>query len=168
MPLQVLRKSTRSVLRVYARGEAMVCDHERLDHPTMPTRGFVGRVFDRELADETNSGGWRPILDPHEVPVRAEYLMALLDKDLWPADEETAKRAGVPFDPTFGGEIEEVRVYLEERKAAKELAAKTKTDAESAAALKASQPAPKAVAAPPVPPAAPDPEHTTDHHTQEG
>jgi len=37
-------------------------------------------------------------------PYYGEYVRHLRDGDLWPADLETAQRANVKFDPTFGDE----------------------------------------------------------------
>lgn len=39
-----------------------------------------------------------------EVPMDGYFLKALRRGDLWAADRPTADIAGVPFDPTFGGE----------------------------------------------------------------
>lgn len=101
-------------LRVLARGAAMVFDLERHD---AGVRRFVGRKHDTsmgyayrdEFGNEKKSGGWPAShgpAHPDEVPYRAEYVQALKDGDLWPADEETARAAGVKFDPKFGGEHE--------------------------------------------------------------
>ncbi|HEY2516951.1 MAG TPA: hypothetical protein VGI39_39035 [Polyangiaceae bacterium] len=139
MALKILQKTKRSTLRVYARGDAMVCDHELLDHPTLPRRGFIGRVFDPELADETSSGGWRPRTEPHELPVRPEYITHLKDGDLWPADKETADLAKVPFDPNFGGEVDEVKEFLKSRAADKALRAGEKNAEQAKAAQEAAR-----------------------------
>jgi hypothetical protein len=40
------------------------------------------------------------------VPDRVEYRRHLRDGDLWPADQETAQAAGIPFDPSFGDDEE--------------------------------------------------------------
>lgn len=101
-------------LRVLARGTAMVFDYERHESGV---RRFVGRKHDPSLGyafkdDAGNlvkTGGWPPShspASPDSVPYRAEYLQALKDGDLWPADKETADYCGVPFDPTFGGEYD--------------------------------------------------------------
>ena len=99
-------------LRVLARGAAMVFDYERHD---AGTRRFVGRRFDGSLGavfvDESGAqqrqGGWpasHSPANPDEIPHRADYVRALRDGDLWPADAETAAFVGVAFDPTFGGD----------------------------------------------------------------
>ena len=101
-------------LRVLARGTAMVFDLERHD---AGVRRFVGRKHDRTLGsatrdesgNEVRQGGWPPShkpVEPDEVPFRAEYMLAVRDGDLWPADEESAALCGVKFDPKFGGEYD--------------------------------------------------------------
>jgi hypothetical protein len=42
--------------------------------------------------------------EPTEVPLDGYFIKRLQKGELWPADTATAKIAGVPFDPTFGGE----------------------------------------------------------------
>lgn len=48
--------------------------------------------------------GWAPSAEPTELPSQAEYLQALRDGDLWPADKATADEADIDFDSKFGGE----------------------------------------------------------------
>lgn len=88
-------------LRFYARGSALVADVHAQEHPTHPIRRFVGRRL-----QEVTPGrfGWCPTEAPQEIDYHHDLARACKDGDLWPADEETAKACGVPFDPTFGGE----------------------------------------------------------------
>jgi len=97
-------------LRVRARGDALVQDHERL---AAGTNAFIGRTFAplaptedglnaaREAAgfdaDSIEPGQWGFIPTSAEVtvPNRAEYIKALKDGDLLAADDATAKAAGV-------------------------------------------------------------------------
>lgn len=105
-------------LRVLARGTAMVFDLERHE---AGVRRFIGRKHDRTLGavfverdhtgvdNQHRQGGWPAShhpREPDEVPYRAEYLFAIRDGDLWPADKATADICGVPFDPTFGGDYD--------------------------------------------------------------
>lgn len=97
------------LLNVRARGSALVPVHEA--GSTQPRR-FVGRAFDASLGQ---AGGWpfsaEPVTVPLFPPSHEHYLeawhfyyRALKDKELWPADEATAKACGIEFDPSFGGE----------------------------------------------------------------
>ena len=100
------------VLRVLARGSAMVPDFMRAsriahDQP----HAFVGREWDGSLGDGVGtSGGWVPLREPTVIEQSAhpaafnEFLLVLRNGDLWPADEATARMAGVRFDHDFGGE----------------------------------------------------------------
>lgn len=106
-------------LRVLPRGTAMVPDYER--HATI--RRFHGWKHTKEIGDEVEvkkdlrtgevakvrpDGFVKQLAKSQEhvidVPHTVEYLRHLRDGDLWPADQETAKLAGVAFDPLFGGE----------------------------------------------------------------
>lgn len=86
------------MLKVLARGSAMVFDH------LSPRHRYVGREWDASLASDGVAGGWRPLAEPSEVPADPEFVRALRDGSLWAADAATAKRAGVAFDPKYGGE----------------------------------------------------------------
>ncbi len=96
-------------LRFLSRGMAMSFDHEAVANGILR---FVGRKHDSTIGyagkdasgNKFMSGGYPSTGVPQEVPARGEYIMACRDKDLWAADEETAKHCGVEFDPTFGGE----------------------------------------------------------------
>ena len=72
-----------------------------------PTKG--PRFKDSITGEQKAHGGFEkqvrqiveiPISNPH----RNEYIRHLREGSLWPADSETAQLAGVPFDPTYGGE----------------------------------------------------------------
>lgn len=80
------------VLRVRAHGDASVPNYERLDQGV---NCFIGRVF-TEL--EPGRWGFVPTTDIVEVPSRAEYLKAIRDGDLVPADGETARAAGMKYE----------------------------------------------------------------------
>ncbi len=80
-------------LRVLAHEDKSVPNYERLD---LGVNCFLGRSF-RET--EPGRFGFVPTHEIVEVPTRAEYLKALLDGDLSPADEATAKAAGVKYTP---------------------------------------------------------------------
>lgn len=80
-------------LRVRVRGDALVQDYER---QAAGVNAFVGRKF-AEL--EPGRWGFVPTGDDAEVPFRAEYVKALKDGDLLPADEASAKAAGLTFTP---------------------------------------------------------------------
>lgn len=89
---------TPKTLRVRARGPReeesgppMVQDHERLGQGT---NAFVGMKF-QELQDSPGRYGFVVQDVDVELPVRAEYIKALKDGDLLPADDATAKLAGV-------------------------------------------------------------------------
>ena len=113
-------------LRVLPRGTALVPNYE-----ANPGKTFVSRVFHGWRHDASMGGEvlepvrttWEPsgkrqgafVRVPDEVttvPDTAEYRRHLRGDerrsewhgDLWPADEETARAVGIPFDPTFGGE----------------------------------------------------------------
>lgn len=83
-------------LRFRARGSALVQDFERLE---AGVKRFVGRKY---VEVEPGVWGFQPTGKDEEVPLRAEYMKACREGDLWPADAATAARCGVPFDPNFG------------------------------------------------------------------
>lgn len=107
------------VLRVLARGTASAPIHSA--HARGMSR-FVGRVDDLELGTPFVAVDENGIKTPGIMPARVcspvptefsqdadyseftEQLLHLRQGDLWPADEATARMAGVPFDPMFGGE----------------------------------------------------------------
>lgn len=97
-------------LRVFAHGSAKVPDYAA--HAQNLTTRFIGWEFDPDLGAEfkdadsgelRKSGGHRKKLEPTEMEFErgalllGEYIRCLRDGDLVPADEETARLAGVPF-----------------------------------------------------------------------
>lgn len=88
-----------ATLIVRSRGTALVVNYEALE---AGARRFIGRKHDPKLG---SNGGWPPDSEPHTVPDRAEYRLAMREGDLWPGDQATADLVGVEFDPTFGGEL---------------------------------------------------------------
>lgn len=76
-------------MKVFANGSAMVSDLQAL---AAGARRYIGRSYDSGLG---LAGGWPALMKPQEVPAIAEYVQALKDGDLLPADEETAKLCGV-------------------------------------------------------------------------
>lgn len=100
----------KKTLRVLARGEAKVPDYAA--HAANITSRFIGWEFDASLGEEyvdpatgqpAMSGGHRKKSEPTTLvfeagdPHFAEYLKNLMDGDLEPADEATAKLAKLPF-----------------------------------------------------------------------
>lgn len=80
------------VLRVRAKGTAMVQDLEAMD---AGVRRFLGRKL-----TEVEPGVWGfvPREEAVEVPYRAEYVAELKAGCLEPADAETAKVAGLAWE----------------------------------------------------------------------
>lgn len=72
-------------------GAALVPDYGALDAGVLR---FVGRHHDPSVG---SNGGWVPDADPATIPARAEYIADLRQGALAPANEVTAKLAGVPF-----------------------------------------------------------------------
>lgn len=79
-------------LRVRAAGTALVAS---LEHPKANPRVFVGRLW----SEQNGTTFLVDAPEPSELPVRAEYLRALREGALLPADKFTADMAGVAFDP---------------------------------------------------------------------
>ncbi len=78
-------------LKVKAAGKALVPDYEALDNGLLR---FIGRRHDVSVGA---NGGWIPTDETVVVPHRAEYLQELKVGALEPADEKTAKLAGLAF-----------------------------------------------------------------------
>lgn len=78
-------------LKVFPEGDALVPDYEALEQGKLR---FVGRI---RIAAEGINGGWIPKVEPVEVPFRLEYIQELKAGTLAPADEETARAAGIDF-----------------------------------------------------------------------
>lgn len=76
-------------LLVRASGSALVPDFEALEGGVLR---YVGRRHDPSLG---KNGGWVPVAEPAQVPHRVEYVQELKAGALLPANEETAKIAGV-------------------------------------------------------------------------
>lgn len=102
-----------------------------VDDKGVPT-GAVGNhgAFVKQLGEVVTV----PFEDQH----RGEYIRAMRDGDLWPADEYTAQLAGVAFDKTFGGEHDDKAKLTQ------------KAEIDAARGL-AAQPLPPAPPAPPPP-----------------
>jgi hypothetical protein len=103
-----------SPLRVLPRGTALVQDYRAL-HDTLTTR-FHGWKWDGKLGPEVLDPAGKGTGKHHggrvkqtdkvveiaaDDPYRTEYVRHLKDGDLWAADFETARAAGVPFEPDF-------------------------------------------------------------------
>lgn len=84
-------------LRVRARGQSLVHSLEAMN---ANPREFIGRHW-------TTVDGLAALAPTGEdvlVPNRSEYVQAVKEGSLWPADKETADVCDVAFDPSFGGE----------------------------------------------------------------
>lgn len=64
-------------------------------------RRFVGCRFDQTLGEKDSKGvaqgGFLMLEEGEEVPMIAEYVQAVKQGDLLPADQETARLCGVKF-----------------------------------------------------------------------
>lgn len=78
-------------LLVKPAGSALVPDFEALEGGVLR---FVGRRHDPSIG---KNGGWVPLDAPVSVPYRSEYVQEIKAGALIPADEATAKAAGVAF-----------------------------------------------------------------------
>lgn len=76
-------------LRVKPVSTAMVPNYARVG-----VRCFVGYRFDASLSPHGGFAFQPGIVD---LPCRSEFLLALKDGDLIPADKDTALLAGIPF-----------------------------------------------------------------------
>jgi len=84
----------KKTLTVYAsEHDAMVANIDALDAKP-PMRRFIGRQYNAELGE---AGGWEKKLEPETIPCYNDYIKAIKDGDLIPADEQTAKICGVPW-----------------------------------------------------------------------
>ncbi len=141
-PLKFLPKGT-GMVQDYGQMRAGVrCFHGYKHDPTLgakvpifddkgvPTGATGNRgAFVKQLGSES------VVVVPFEDDHRGEYIRALRDGSLWPADEYTAQLAGLAFDKAFGGEH----------------------DDKAKAAQKAALDEARGVAAQPLPPAPPAP-----------
>lgn len=81
-------------MRVKAKGSALC-----------PVYAAIGATPRRYLGRAWNGETWASTGEVVEVHDHfAEYRAAVSDGSLWAADEDTAARCGVEFDPNFGGE----------------------------------------------------------------
>lgn len=91
-------------IRVRAKGAALCPDFDGLEREP-PIRRYLGRQY---LEVEPGRWGFAPTNKDDVAAKRTELARAIVDGDLWPADEATANWAsetiGVPvkFDPMFG------------------------------------------------------------------
>lgn len=83
------------MLRVRAQGDALVPNYERQEASINAARCFIARAY-KEV--EPGKYAFVPTNEVAEVPARAEYIKALKDGDLLPADAETASAAGLKFE----------------------------------------------------------------------
>lgn len=78
-----------------ASGDRLYPDLHAMAHSNM--RRYIGRTFDGSIP------GFVPMTEPHEIEVQAmhlaDYRQALIDGDLLPGNESTAKFAGLKFNP---------------------------------------------------------------------
>lgn len=61
-----------------------------------PMRRYIGWKFNAELGEV---GGWERKTEPETLPYRHEYVKAVREGDLAPADKQTAKLCGVAWYP---------------------------------------------------------------------
>ena len=59
-----------------------------------PVRRFIGWQYNPDLGE---AGGWERKLEPETVTYYYDYVKAVKEGDLVPADEQTAKICGVPW-----------------------------------------------------------------------
>jgi len=88
-------------LKVKPVGKALVPDYEALEQGVLR---FVGRQHDASLGEmhpktKKKSGGYVPTDEYVEVPHRLEYIQELKAGTLEPADEATARLAGLAWEP---------------------------------------------------------------------
>lgn len=109
--------SDQKMLRFLARGTALVPHYEAQEAGQRRFHGWKHDAtqgpsyIDPETKQSRNHGAFTKrvgienvIAVPTTSRFRSEYVRHLREGDLWPADEFTAQQAGVPFDPSFGGE----------------------------------------------------------------
>ena len=80
------------MLRVLPVGTALVTNYEAL---AAGTKAFIGRKPVRDA--DGNVTGFDVVDGPVEIPMTGDYILELRQGMLEPADEATAKLAGVPF-----------------------------------------------------------------------
>jgi hypothetical protein len=147
--LQVPPGPAQQKLRFLAKGTAMVPHYEAQKAQVRRFHGWkhdatLGPQFKvkddlgRETAMTAHHGGFvKQLGQITAVGLRSEfageYIRHLRDGDLWPADEFTARQAGIKYDPTYGAEHDEAAKarHADELKAAQAMA----TDSMAGAAL---------------------------------
>lgn len=67
-----------------------------------PQRRFVGWQYN---ADVGEAGGWERKSEPETVTYYNDYIKAVKDGDLIPADEQTAQMCGVPWTKKVHKEV---------------------------------------------------------------
>ena len=89
-----------TTLRVYSAGNVCVTKINPSDGNVsfVGVREFIGRVYDPTLGvpipgTDQKTGGFRLLEEPVEIPYHPEYIKALRQGDLLPADSETARAA---------------------------------------------------------------------------
>lgn len=99
-------------LRVLARGSAKCTDLDQMEGGRLC---YIGRKKDMTIGHEyrdqesgamMRTSAFPAVTEPVEVSDRMEHVQYVQHGDLWPADEATAQRCGVKFDPSFGGELD--------------------------------------------------------------
>lgn len=78
-------------LLVKSNPNSLVTDFKALD---ANVKRFLNRIFNPSVGPQ---GGWELDPNPSEVDACPEYLRALKDGDLIPANKETAEYANLPF-----------------------------------------------------------------------
>lgn len=100
-----------TTLRVIARHTPTTPDHA--EPPRMPDphgadsepqrRRIIGC---QHVEVKPGTWGWKATGKVEEIGFHRDIRKAVIDRDLWPADEATAKACGVEFDPKCGGDVE--------------------------------------------------------------
>lgn len=79
-------------LRLLANGSIMLPNYKAHE---AGARRYIGRQYDPSVGP---AGGWPSTGKPEEVDCLAEYIIAVRQGDVLPADSESAALCGVPFD----------------------------------------------------------------------
>jgi hypothetical protein len=109
-------------LRFYAKGTAQVTDPHAQERNL---RRCVGRRWQEVLPGRW---AWVPTGEPQEIDYHPDLVKAVKDGDLWPADAETAKAIGVPYDDAFTGDAMTETIKAYKAKKAAEAAPPPKED----------------------------------------
>jgi hypothetical protein len=114
-------------LKLHARGTALCQDYEAMMQGVRRYIGWrhnptLGQEFtDRGTGEKKMSGGWEKTGELVEktfasVVLAHQYIHEIKHGALWAGDEETARLAGVKFDPSFGGDAEFLAKQVEKHK----------------------------------------------------